>query len=239
MMKEPLIRVRSLSHTFGDGTASKTVLSDVSMDFYGGEIVIIMGPSGAGKTTLLSLAGALRSVQTGSIQVGNTELKDARKRDLMAVRRRVGFIFQAHNLIESISVLENVQMALSIDYEIGVRAGRRRSLEFLDMVGLADQAAKMPRQLSGGQKQRVAIARALVRSPDVIMADEVTASLDRQAGRIVVDLVQHLTRQIGCAVLLVTHDNRILDIADRILHLEDGKIQESRAPKTDGVVNTV
>jgi putative ABC transport system ATP-binding protein len=238
MMKEPLIRVRSLSHTFGDGTASKTVLTDVSLDFYGGEIVIIMGPSGAGKTTLLSLAGALRSVQTGSIRVGKTELKDARKRDLMAVRRRVGFIFQAHNLIESISVLENVQMALSIDYEIGVRAGRRRSLELLDMVGLADHAAKMPRQLSGGQKQRVAIARALVRSPDVIMADEVTASLDRQAGRIVVDLVQHLTRQIGCAVLLVTHDNRILDIADRILHLEDGKIQESRAPQTDGVVNT-
>jgi putative ABC transport system ATP-binding protein len=233
-MPEPLIRIRNLSHTFGDGNTRKTVLNDVSLDFFPGEIVIIMGPSGAGKTTLLSLAGALRSVQTGSIQVGGVELRNAKKRDLMTVRRQVGFVFQAHNLIESIKVRENVQLALSVQSDVTREASRKRSLELLDLVGLADQAEKLPRQLSGGQKQRVAIARALVRSPKIIMADEPTAALDRNSGRIVVDLVQHLARKIQCSVLLVTHDNRILDIADRILHLEDGRIEESRGTGTSG-----
>lgn len=232
-MREPLIQIHGLTHTFGDGNTRKTVLKDISLDFFPGEIVIIMGPSGAGKTTLLSLAGALRSIQTGSIRVGAIELRNAKKRELMAVRRQVGFVFQAHNLLESITVQENVQLALSVDSAVSVRSSRVRALELLDLVGLADQAGKLPRNLSGGQKQRVAIARALVRSPKIIMADEPTAALDRHSGRMVVDLVQHLARQIQCSVLLVTHDNRILDIADRTLHLEDGQIAETRASEAE------
>jgi putative ABC transport system ATP-binding protein len=226
-MREPLIQIRNLSHTFGDGATSKTVLKDVSLDFFAGEIVIVTGPSGSGKTTLLSLAGALRSVQQGSIRVGGTELRNASKRDRMAVRRQVGFIFQGHNLIESISVRENVQMSLSVDSGVSSASSRRRALEMLKLVGLADQASKLPRELSGGEKQRVAVARALVRSPKIVMADEPTAALDKHSGRIVVDLLQRLARQSHCSVLLVTHDNRILDIADRILHLDDGRFQEA------------
>jgi len=230
-MPEPLIRIRNLTHTFGDGADRKTVLHDVSLDFCEAEITMIMGPSGSGKTTLLSLAGALRSVQAGSVRVAGTELRDACKQDLLAVRRRVGFIFQSPNLIESITALENVLMPLASDRCLSRRSARELALQQLDLVGLADQSAKLPRALSGGQKQRVGIARALAGSPEIIMADEPTAALDSHSGRIVVELLGCLARQSNRAVLLVTHDNRILDVADRILHLEDGEIQESRAPE--------
>ena len=226
-MPEPLISITGVSYAYGEGPLRKEVLHQVSVDFYAGEIAIIMGPSGSGKTTLLSLAGALRSLQSGSIRVAGTELCQAPKKTLIEVRQRIGFVFQAHNLIESLTVRENVQMALAVDARVTAAQSRRRALELLDRVRLADHAGKTPRQLSGGQKQRVAIARALVRSPQIIMADEPTAALDRQTGREVVELLQHLAREMGCAVLLVTHDNRILDIADRILTLEDGTIEET------------
>jgi putative ABC transport system ATP-binding protein len=226
-MPEPLISIDGLSHWFGDGSVRKEVLHDVSVDFYPGEVVIIMGPSGAGKTTLLSLAGALRSVQSGSIRLGGVELRGAKPGTLVHTRRRIGFVFQAHNLVESLTICENVQIALAVDLDVGPKTSRQRALELLSRVGLAEFAHKMPRQLSGGQKQRVAIARALVRSPQIIMADEPTAALDRHSGREIVKLLQYLAREMQCAVLLVTHDNRILDVADRILTLEDGRIEES------------
>jgi putative ABC transport system ATP-binding protein len=226
-MPEPLISITGVSYAYGEGSLRKEVLHDVSVDFYAGEIAIIMGPSGSGKTTLLSLAGALRSVQSGSIRVAGTELASVPKRTLIAVRQRIGFVFQAHNLIESLTVRENVQMALAVDAKMTAQESRRRAMELLTRVRLEDHAAKRPRQLSGGQKQRVAIARALVRSPQIIMADEPTAALDKQTGREVVELLQHLAKEMGCAVLLVTHDSRILDIADRILTLDDGRIEET------------
>jgi len=226
-MSAPLISITDLSHSYGEGALRKQVLHEINVDFYSGEIAIIMGPSGGGKTTLLSLAGALRSVQAGSIRLGSVELRGAGSRTLREVRRRVGFIFQAHNLVESLTIRENVQMALVVDRAATAESSRRQAMALLGRVGMAEHAGKRPRQLSGGQKQRVAIARALVRSPDIIMADEPTAALDRHSGREVVDLLQHLAREMRCAVLLVTHDSRILDIADRILTLEDGRIEES------------
>ena len=226
-MPAPLISIDGLSHTYGQGAVAKQVLHNINVDFYPGEIAIIMGPSGGGKTTLLSLAGALRSVQSGSIRLAGDELRNAGKRTLLRVRRKIGFVFQAHNLIESLTIRQNVQIALAVDATTTASSSERLAMDLLSRVGLREHAHKRPRELSGGQKQRVAIARALVRSPQIIMADEPTAALDRASGREIVELMKHLAKEMHCAVLLVTHDNRILDIADRILTLEDGYIEES------------
>ncbi len=227
MHSEPLISITDLCHAYGEGEARREVLRHVNLDFYPGEIVIIMGPSGAGKTTLLTLAGALRSPQSGSVKVGPIELCGAGPRDRIEVRQRIGFIFQAHNLLRALTARENVQMGLAHRPDLGAEETRARALRMLVRVGLADHADHYPARLSGGQCQRVAIARALVREPAIIMADEPTAALDKQSGREVVELLQHLARAIPCAILMVTHDIRILDVADRILMLEDGEIEES------------
>ncbi len=224
---EPLISVSGLCHAFGEGAARREVLHDINVDFHPGEIAIIMGPSGAGKTTLLTLAGALRSIQSGTITIAETNLGAATPAQQIAVRHKIGFIFQAHNLLGSLNACENVQMGLAHRLDLSVPEIRHRSLEMLVRVGLADHASKRPDQLSGGQRQRVAIARALVREPTIIMADEPTAALDKQSGRETVDLLQRLAHEMHCAILLVTHDNRILDIAERILTLEDGRMEES------------
>jgi putative ABC transport system ATP-binding protein len=223
----PLISVRDLSHAFGSGTLRKKVLDRVSVDFYSGEIVIIMGPSGSGKTTFLTLIGGLRAVEEGSAVVGGIELAGAVESERTATRRKVGFIFQAHNLIESLTACENVQMVLVSNPRETASSSRKKALDALAGVGLAEHAHKQPRQLSGGQKQRVAIARALVREPAIIMADEPTAALDKKTGREVVDLLKFMARQKGCTILLVTHDNRILDVADRIIKIEDGAMEDS------------
>lgn len=224
---EALISVNDLCHTFGKGEVRLQVLHGVNVDFYPGEIAIIMGPSGSGKTTLLTLAGALRSIQEGSIVIGGIELHGASPGRQLAVRHRIGFIFQAHNLLESLSIRENVQMGLAHRTDLSTGEIRSRAMAMLLRVGLAGHEHKHPRQLSGGQRQRVAVARALVREPSIIMADEPTAALDKNSGREVVELLQRLAREMHCAVLMVTHDNRILDVADRILTLEDGQIEEN------------
>lgn len=227
MTMEPFITIQDLSHSFGTGALRKEILREVAADFYPGEIVIIRGPSGSGKTTLLTLVGALRTVQQGSIRIGGVELYRARPAQIMAVRRRIGFISQDHNLIASLSACENVQLALAMDPAATPAGSRKKAREHLAMVGLGEHGHKRPGEMSGGQKQRVAIARALIHRPDIIMADEPTAALDRETGREVVELLQTAARREGVAVLLVTHDDRILDIADRVITLEDGRLEET------------
>jgi putative ABC transport system ATP-binding protein len=218
----PVVAVRNLSHSFGKGNLSKTVLADIDLTLYPSEVVILEGPSGSGKTTLLTLIGALRSVQTGSLKILGQELYGAKKQQLIQARTQIGFIFQLHHLLDCLTAWENVSMSLKLHPNISRRDYRARSLELLTAVGLASHVDYYPSKLSGGQKQRVAIARALVSRPQLILADEPTSSLDSKSGRDVVEIMQKLARDEGCAVLLVTHDNRILDIADRILHMEDG-----------------
>ena len=218
---EPVIRVRNLNHFYGSGELRKQVLYDICTDIYPGEIVILTGPSGSGKTTFLTLAGALRSVEEGSLTILGQELNGANPGDLVRLRENIGFIFQAHNLIDSLTACQNVQMSLG-QLSLTRREVREKSLAMLSGVGLEKFADSLPAHLSGGQKQRVAIARALVRRPKIVLADEPTASLDRKSGREVVEILQGLAEAQGCTILMVTHDNRILDIADRILTLEDG-----------------
>jgi len=217
--------LQGVSHFYGRGSLRKQILYDIDLRIESGEIVILTGPSGSGKTTLLTLIGALRAAQQGSVQVLGNELRGARERMLVKVRRQIGYIFQQHNLLESLTVAQNVQMALELRGRKARKGGVEKIRAVLDHVGMGEHLHKKPGQLSGGQKQRVGIARALVNSPDIILADEPTASLDKDSGRAVVDLIQVLAREEGAAVVLVTHDNRILDVADRIVHLEDGRTQ--------------
>ena len=224
---QPCISVQHVNHSFGTEPLRRQILFDVSTDIYPGEIVITMGPSGSGKTTLLTLIGALRSVQDGSLRTLEYELNGASPRTLMKVRTNIGFIFQAHNLLDSLTACQNVQMRLQLESSLSPDEARRRAIEILEAVGLGDRVDHLPRQLSGGQKQRVAIARALVSRPKVLLADEPTAALDKTTGREAVDILHDLAKQQGCAILLVTHDNRILDIPDRIITLEDGRLASS------------
>jgi len=223
-MAKPLISIRNVNYFYGAGALRRQVLFDVSAEVQPGEIILLTGPSGSGKTTLLTLVGALRTLQAGSIEMFGQELRGASHHELIKVRESIGFVFQHQNLLESQTAIQNVELSLAIWKHLPKDEVRQRCEEALKMVGLGKHMDHYPQHLSGGQKQRVAIARALVRRPSVILADEPTASLDRKSGREVVELMQSLVRQQACAILMVTHDNRILDIADRILSLEDGRL---------------
>jgi putative ABC transport system ATP-binding protein len=223
-MIESAISISNLDHYFGQAELRKQVLFDINLEINAGEIIIMTGPSGSGKTTLLTLCGGLRSAQSGSLKVLGTEMCGASAKQLTIERRHHGYIFQAHNLHESLTALQNVKMGLELHPEISIAEMNQRSTEMLELVGLGERVTYYPENLSGGQKQRVAIARALVSQPKILLADEPTAALDKQSGRDVVDLMQKLAKEQGCTILLVTHDNRILDIADRIVYMEDGKL---------------
>jgi putative ABC transport system ATP-binding protein len=223
---EPIIAIDHVNHYFGSGRLRKQVLFDITARVEPGEVVILMGPSGSGKTTLLTLIGALRSTQEGSLKLFQAELYKAQNSKLVNLRRSIGYIFQAHNLLNALTAQQNVQMTLDLKPDLSSREKKLRALEMLGAVGLKDWANYYPSQLSGGQKQRVAIARALVGQPKIILADEPTAALDKKSGREVVEIMRQLAQQQGSAVLLVTHDNRILDVADRILYMEDGYLKE-------------
>ena len=222
--QRPAIAAAGLSHWFGRGEARRQVLQQVDLSITPGEVVLLTGPSGCGKTTLLTLVGALRQVQAGSVRLFDQELLGADRRQRQQLRQRIGMIFQGHNLLRCLTAEQNVQMGADLLDELGYRARRDQAREWLRAVGLGDHLGKLPHDLSGGQKQRVAIARALAARPELLLADEPTAALDSRSGREVVDLLKRLAREQGCAVLMVTHDPRILDVADRLLRMEDGRL---------------
>jgi putative ABC transport system ATP-binding protein len=224
MSTTPVIAIHNLNHYFGERALKKQVLSNINLDIFPGEIVLMTGPSGSGKTTLLTLTGGLRSGQEGSLRILGEEMCGANDRKRRAVRRNIGYIFQAHNLHGSLTALQNVRMGLEVHAHWSNAEMKARSTEILEQVGLGDRVDYYPSDLSGGQKQRVAIARALVSRPKIILADEPTAALDSKSGREVVELMQSLAKEQGCTILMVTHDNRILDIADRIVNMEDGQL---------------
>ena len=220
---EPIVSVRDVGHSFGEGDNRKRVLHENTLDLLPGEIIIMTGPSGSGKTTLLTLIGALRSVQEGTIRVLGRELSTLSPNELVEVRRGIGFIFQAHNLFDSLSARENVNMAIELT-PTDARERDQRAADILQRVGLGHRLDHKPQALSGGQRQRVAVARALVNHPRLILADEPTAALDKDSGRHVVNILQQLAHDEQATILIVTHDPRILDVADRIINLVDGRI---------------
>jgi putative ABC transport system ATP-binding protein len=222
--QRPIVSIRGLRHHFGEGSARRPVLLDVDLDLEPGRITILTGPSGSGKTTLLTLIGALRSVQEGSVRVLGAELAGLSGRQLVTVRRHIGFIFQGHNLFESLTAYRNVRVALELQ-PFDDRAIDERVVGLLTELGLGDRMHHKPRKLSGGEKQRVAVARALANRPRLILADEPTAALDRHAALEVLALLKRLCVEDGCAVLMVTHDARLLETADRVIHLVDGRLQ--------------
>ncbi len=217
----PAISITRLNHYYGQGALQKQVLFDINLQIDRGEIIIMTGPSGSGKTTLLTLMGSLRSVQDGSLSILGQELRNASKEEMTLARRDIGYIFQAHNLLNFLTAYQNVEMALEIQ-DVTAAEADMRIRDVLRAVGLEHRMEYYPSDLSGGQKQRVAIARALVSQPKIILADEPTAALDKKSGRDVVEIMEKLAREQGCTILLVTHDNRILDLADRIIYMEDG-----------------
>jgi len=227
-MQNALIKIENLNFAFGTGNLRKQILFDVNLEIKAGEIVIMTGPSGSGKTTLLTLIGALRSSQEGAISVLGSNLSGASESKLTETRKNIGYIFQAHNLLASLTARQNVLLSLELHDALSHSEANRRAAEMLEAVGLGEHIDKLPEKLSGGQKQRVAIARALAANPQIVLADEPTAALDSKSGRNVVEILQKLVRELGTAILLVTHDNRILDIADRILTMEDGRLRQDK-----------
>ncbi len=225
---ETVVQIQNLSHFFGEGKLRKQILFDIDLILNSGEVIILKGPSGSGKTTLLTLMGGLRSAQSGSLKVLGEELVGANKNKLVETRRNIGYIFQSHNLLSSLTAKQNVQMSLELHDELKNSEIESRAIALLSSVGLEEHIDYHPQNLSGGQKQRVAIARALVSQPKIVLADEPTAALDSKSGRNIVELMQQLAREQGCTILIVTHDNRILDVADRIIELEDGRITLDR-----------
>ena len=219
--------VDNLSHAFGQGEMRREVLQNISFSIEPGEVVLLTGPSGCGKTTLLTLIGALRTVQQGEVSVLGESLHGAGRRRRQQVRRRIGMIFQGHNLLRCLTAEQNVQMGADLLPDLSYRARRDEARQWFRAVGLEDHMAKVPHDLSGGQKQRVAIARALAANPRLLLADEPTAALDSRTGREVVELLRRLAREQSCAVLMVTHDPRIVDVADRLLQMEDGRLKNA------------
>lgn len=228
--KEPAISVRNLTKNYTEGGARVPALRGVDLDVCPGELMLLMGPSGSGKTTLLSIMGCILTASSGSVRIGGRDVTALDEKDLPGVRlAHIGFVFQGFNLFPTLTAGENVELMLDLK---GIRAhdAKRRAHALLQQVGLGEKYDSFPSNLSGGQKQRVAIARALAGDPQIILADEPTAALDSHTGRNVMELMRELAHKRGRAVVIVTHDPRMVEFADRITHIEDGVIGEVADP---------
>lgn len=229
MSGSAVLRARNVIKHFGSGPTRVRAVDDVSLEIMPGEIVLIMGPSGSGKTTLLSMLGALLKPSSGTIRLGDTEISALPESQLPGVRaHRLGFIFQAFNLLDALTVEENILLPAQLAPG-GVTEARGRVDDLLERLGLAARRSAYPRTLSGGEKQRVAIARALVNRASLVLADEPTGNLDSETGQEVTMILHDIARDEGCSVVIVTHDPRIEDIADRVLWLEDGRLGDRRS----------
>ena len=234
-MTAPRLEVEHLTKRFGAGATEVVAVRDVSLSVAPGEVVLVMGPSGSGKTTLLLMLGGLLRPTEGPVRLDGVDITRLGERRLPAIRlRQIGFVFQDFNLLSALTVLENVAVVATL---AGARRGeaRRRAERILTELGLGERLGYLPEKLSGGEKQRVAIARALVNDPALVLADEPTANLDSKTGHEAVRLLQRIAREQGRSVVIVSHDQRIRDAADRVLWLEDGRFEELARMVTDPV----
>lgn len=226
-MTAPLVALEGVSRRFGRGPTAVQAVRSATLRLCAGEVVVVMGPSGSGKSTLLCLVAGLLHPDAGRAAIAGRSLSALAPGELLHLRRtRVGFVFQHFNLLRALSALENVELGLWLAGR-GRREARRRAAAGLEEVDLAARAHAVPRDLAGGEQQRVAVARALAPGPDLILADEPTGSLDAANGRRVIELICRHTRRAGACSMLVTHDHRVADAADRRLWMEDGMLRES------------
>src|SRR5271169_2594531 len=233
MQMQSAIAVRQLTKKYDEGATGTLALRGVDLDVHSGELLMLMGPSGSGKTTLLSIMGCILTATSGSVRIAGREVSTLREKDLPAIRlEHIGFVFQGFNLFPTLTAGENVELMLDLKKTPAAKA-KKRAHELLDQIGLGDKYGAFPADLSGGQKQRVAIARALAGDPGIILADEPTAALDSHSGRNVMEMMTELAHKRGRAVVIVTHDSRVLSFADRMVQIEDGAI--ASAPELDPV----
>jgi len=229
MSNEIILKIEKLYKHFGSGDALVRAVNNVSLDIHKGELVLIMGPSGSGKTTLLSMLGTLLKPTSGRIFLNAMDITSMGENRLPAIRaKNIGFIFQAFNLLDALSVEENILLPASL-MPGGMNSARSRCRKLLDKLDLSHRRKALPPTLSGGEKQRVAIARALINQPPLILADEPTGNLDSEKGQEVMMILHDIVRDEACTVILVTHDNRIEDVADRLLWLEDGELRDRKS----------
>jgi len=223
---EAAVSVKNLTKVYASGEAAVRAVNGVNLDIHGGQVTMLMGPSGSGKTTLLSIMGCILRATSGSVRIRGEEVSHLKERQLPSIRlAHIGFIFQGFNLFPALTAGENVEYIGSLK-GLHKAEARRRTESLFEQVGLAEKYNAFPEDLSGGQKQRVAIARALAGDPEIILADEPTAALDSQSGRTVIEMLAALAHDRGRAVVIVTHDNRIVEFADRIINIEDGRVSD-------------
>jgi putative ABC transport system ATP-binding protein len=233
---QPVIAIRQITKTYAEGSTGTLALRGVDLDVHRGELLMLMGPSGSGKTTLLSIMGCILTASSGSLLIGGKEITQLTEKQLPAIRlEHVGFVFQGFNLFPTLTARENVELMLDLK-GVAARSAKKRSAELLDQVGLGGKQDSFPSDLSGGQKQRVAIARALAGDPGIILADEPTAALDSHTGKNVMEMMSELAHRRDRAVVIVTHDSRVLSFADRIVKIEDGAIAGTDSSHLEPVV---
>lgn len=221
-----ILDLKDIQKSFQDGEEKRTVLNNLQLEVAAGEFVAILGPSGSGKSTLLSIAGVLMSADKGRIILDGQDISQATQKIWTSIRReKIGFVFQSHQLLPYLTVYDQLLMAAKMSR---VKNLDQRIKELLDDLGISDCAKKFPKQLSGGQKQRAAIARAFLAKPALILADEPTASLDEARGRQIAELLQKETKENHSAAIMVTHDERILDVVDYVYRLKEGQLFQEK-----------